>query len=56
MVVFQTVDFILSVHSEGHSVQALVADDAAETTGVVRLPQGLQDLLREELVKYNATL
>lgn len=44
VVVFETVDLIFSVHSEGHSVKALITDDTAETAGVVRLPKGLQDL------------
>ncbi len=44
MVVFETVDLILSVHGEGHSVKALITDDTAETARVVRLPEGLQDL------------
>lgn len=46
MVVFDTVDPIFGVHSEGHSIKALVTDDTAETAWVVRLPEGLQDLWR----------
>lgn len=46
MVVFDTVDPIFSVHSEGHSIKALVTDDTAETAWVVRLTEGLQDLWR----------
>lgn len=47
MVVFDTVDLIFSVHSEGHSIKALITDDAAETSRVVRLPKGLQNLQRQ---------
>lgn len=48
MVVFETVDLVLGVHGEGHSVKALVTDDTAETARVVGLPEGLQDLSTEE--------
>ena len=44
MVIPDTVDLVLRVHSEGHPVQTLITDDAAEAAGVVGLPQGLQDL------------
>ena len=44
VVISDTVDLVLGVHGEGHPVQALVADDAAEAAGVVGLPEGLQDL------------
>lgn len=44
MVVFETVDLIFSVHGEGHAIKALVTDDTTKTAGVVRLPEGLQDL------------
>lgn len=55
VVVFDTVDLIFSVHSEGHSIKALITDDTAETAGVVRLPEGLQDLWREKWVKKSRT-
>lgn len=44
MVISDAVNPVLRVHGEGHPVQTLVADDTAETSGVVGLPQGLQDL------------
>ena len=44
MVIPDTVDLVLRVHSEGPPVQTLITDDAAEAAGVVGLPQGLQDL------------
>lgn len=49
MVVFETVDLIFSVHSEGHSIKALITDDTAETAGVVRLPEGLQDHVHDQM-------
>lgn len=44
MVIFEAVDLIFRVHSEGHSVKALITDDTAEAAWVVGLPQGLEDL------------
>lgn len=44
VVISDTVDLVLRVHGEGHPVQTLVTDDAAEAAGVVGLPEGLQDL------------
>lgn len=44
VVVSETVDLVFSVHSERHTVKALVTDDTAETARVVRLSQSLQDL------------
>lgn len=44
VVISDAVNPIVRVHGEGHSVQTLVTDDTAETSGVVGLPQGLQDL------------
>lgn len=49
MVVFETVDLIFGVHSEGHSVKALITDDTAETARVVRLPEGLQDHVHDQM-------
>lgn len=49
MVVFDTVDLIFGVHSEGYSVEALVADHTAETAGVVRLPESLQDHVHDQM-------
>lgn len=49
MIVSDTVDVVLHVHSEGHPVQALVAHGAPETAGVIGLPQGLEDLGWEAL-------
>lgn len=48
MVISDTVDLVLGVHGEGHPVQTLVTDDAAEAAGVVGLPEGLQDLGAEK--------
>jgi hypothetical protein len=44
VVVFDTVNLVLCVHSEGHSIQTVVTDDTTETARVVGLPKGLQDL------------
>lgn len=41
MVIVDAVNLVIHIHGEGHSVQTLVADAAAETTGMVRLPHGL---------------
>lgn len=44
VIISDTVDVVLHVHSEGHPVQALVAHRAPEAARVVGLPKGLQDL------------
>lgn len=44
VVIPDTVNPVHRVHGERHPVQTLVTDDTAETSGVVGLPQGLQDL------------
>lgn len=49
MVVLDTVDLIFSVHSEGYSIKALITDDTAEAARVVRLPEGLQDHVHNQM-------
>lgn len=49
MVVFETVDLIFSVHCEGHSVKALITDDTAEAARMIRLPEGLQDHIHDQM-------
>lgn len=44
VVISDTVDVVLHVHSEGYPVQALVAHRAPEAAWVVGLPKGLKDL------------
>lgn len=44
VIISDTVDVVLHVHSEGHPVQALIAYRASEAAWVVGLPEGLQDL------------
>lgn len=44
MIVSDTVDVVLHVHSEGHPVQALIAHGAPEAAWVIGLPKGLEDL------------
>ena len=46
VVVCHTVDAAVMVHGERNPVQSLGAHHAAETAGVVRVPQSLQDLTR----------
>lgn len=47
VVVGHAVDAAVVVHGERHPVQRLGADHAAEAAGMVRVPQGLQDLRRD---------
>lgn len=44
VIISDTVDVVLHVHSEGHPIQALIAYRASEAAWVVGLPKGLQDL------------
>lgn len=44
VVVAHAVDVAVMIDGEGNSVQSLGANHAAETAGVVRVAQGLQDL------------
>lgn len=44
VIVSDTVDVVVHVHSEGHPVKALVAHGAPEAARVVGLPEGLEDL------------
>lgn len=44
VIVSDTVDVVVHVHSEGHPVEALVAHGAPEAAWVVGLPEGLEDL------------
>lgn len=44
MIVSDAVDVVVSVHGEGHTVQALVTHGTPEAAWVVGLAQGLQDL------------
>lgn len=44
MIVSDTVDVVLHVHSEGHPIQALIAHRAPEAAWMVGLPKGLEDL------------
>lgn len=44
VIVSDTVDVVLHIHSEGHPIQALIAHGAPEAAWVVGLPEGLQDL------------
>lgn len=55
VVISDTVDVVLHVHSEGYPVQALVAHRAPEAAWVVGLPKGLKDHLHDE-VSTHATL
>lgn len=41
MVVPEAVDLVLRVHGEGYAVQALAADDTAETARMVGFPESL---------------
>lgn len=55
VIISDTVDVVLHVHSEGHPIQALIAYRASEAAWVVGLPKGLQDHLHDE-VSTHATL
>lgn len=44
VIVSDTVDVAVHVHSEGHPVKALIAHRAPEAAWVVGLPEGLEDL------------
>lgn len=44
VIVSDTVDVVVHVHSEGHPVEALIAHGAPEAAWVVGLPEGLEDL------------
>ena len=44
VVVFDTVDVVLNVHGERHSVQTFFTHHAAETAGMVGLAERLEDL------------
>lgn len=44
VIISDTVDVVLHIHSEGHPIQALVAYRASEAAWVVGLPKGLQNL------------
>lgn len=48
VVVGHAVDVAVVVDGEGHAVQRLGAHHAAEAAGVVRVPEGLQDLRRRK--------
>lgn len=41
MVIFDTVNIVLHIHSEGDSIQTLVTHHAAEAARMVRLAKGL---------------
>lgn len=49
MVVGDAVNLMIHVDSEGNTVQAFVADAASETTRMIGLPHGLQDLCPNEV-------
>lgn len=44
VVVFNTVDVVLNVHGERHSIETLFTHHAAETSGMVGLAERLEDL------------
>ncbi len=44
MEIVDAVDLVVEVDSEGNSVQALVANAASETSGVVIIAHGLENL------------
>jgi len=44
VVVFDTVDVVLYIHSERHSIQTLLTDYTAETARMIGLAECLEDL------------
>jgi len=56
MEVLNAVNLVGGVHREGNPVQALLADHARETGGVVRLSSGPQDAVEDGLGALAALL
>ena len=52
VVVVDAVDLVVDVDGEGHAVQALVTDAAAEAARVVGLAHGVQDLTESHIPRH----
>lgn len=47
--IINAVDFVVKVHSEGHSVEAVVAHTASKATRMISLAHGLQNHFHDEV-------
>lgn len=54
--VFDAVDVVRGVHSEGNAVQAPMADHTGKALGMIGLPSRPQDTLHYGLTTYVASL
>lgn len=52
VVVFDTVNVVLHIYSEGDSIQTLITHHTAEAARVVGLPKGLEDLRRQTTSRW----
>lgn len=56
MVVRYAIDAAFGINSERYAVQTAIAGSAAETSRMIRLSKGLQNLLRDEMAASRTLL